>query len=148
MTTGKPPRWLGLDLGERRIGIAISDPNGVTAAGLETIPRKDMQTDIDTIADIARRHHVVEIILGLPGSTEDSDGEHAQKIMGFGRKLARATGLPIIYEDERMSTISAIRTFTVPGVKRAQNHRDVAEMQAAAITLQKHLDRKEPPPSA
>lgn len=146
MTTGKP-RCLGLDVGDRRIGVAISDPLGITAAGLETIARKNMQTDISVVADIAKRHNCVEIVLGLPLHTDGSEGEQAQKVMAFGKRLARATGLPIIYEDERLSSISAIKTFTVQGVNTGHN-REVMDMQAAAIILQKHLDRKEPPPSA
>jgi putative holliday junction resolvase len=141
------PRTLGLDVGDRRIGIAISDPLGITAAGLETITRKNMQIDVATIADIAKRHHVVEIVIGLPMNMDGSEGEQALKVMAFGKKLAQSTGVPVIYEDERLSTISAIRTLTVQGVKTGHN-RDLVDRQAAAIILQKFLDRKEPPPSA
>lgn len=141
------PRILGLDVGERRIGIAISDPLGNTAAGLETITRKNMQTDVETIADIAKRHHVIEIVIGLPTNMDGTEGEQALRVMAFGKKLARATQMPIIYEDDRLGTISAIRTLTVQGVKTGHS-KDLVDRQAAAIILQKHLDRKEPPPSA
>lgn len=141
------PRVLGLDVGERRIGLAISDPQAVSAAGLETIIRHNLQADVDRIADIAKRHNVIEIIIGLPLNADGTEDEHSMAVMAFGKKLARATGLPIIYEDERLSSVSAIRTFTVPGEK-AGHRKDVADMQAAAIILQKYLDREEPPPSA
>jgi putative Holliday junction resolvase len=141
------PRVLGLDIGDRRIGVAISDPLHITAAGLETITRQNLQADVDRIADIARRHHVKEIIIGIPLNMDGSHGEQAQKVTAFGKKLTRATGLPIIYEDERLTTISAIRTLTVQGVKTGHK-KELVDMQAAAIILQKHLDRKTPPPSA
>ena len=141
------PRLLGLDVGDRRIGVAISDPLGLTAAGLETITRVNMDTDVKTISDIAKRHSVVEIIIGLPKNMDGSEGEQAQKVQSFGKKLARYSGIPIVYEDERLSTVSAIRTLTVQGVKTG-HRKDLVDMQAAAIILQKYLDRAEPPPSA
>jgi len=68
-------------------------------------------------------------------------------VKSFARKLARVSGLPIVYEDERLSTVSAIRTLTVQGVKTG-HRKDLVDIQSAAIILQKFLDRKEPPPSA
>jgi putative Holliday junction resolvase len=141
------PRIIGLDIGDRRIGVAISDPLGITAAGLETIDRKNMQVDISAVKQIAERHGAVEIVVGLPQNMDGTIGEQAEKVKSFGRKLARATGLPIVYEDERLTTISAIRTLTLQGVKTGHN-KALVDMQAAAIILQKFLDRKEPPPSA
>jgi len=141
------PRILGLDIGDRRIGVAISDPLGITAAGLECVQRKNMQTDILTVHQIAERHGAVEIVIGLPQNMDGSIGEQAEKVKSFARKLARATGLPIVYEDERLTTISAIRTLTLQGVKTG-HRKDLVDMQSAAIILQKFLDRKEPPSSA
>ena len=146
MSTAEP-RIIGLDIGDARIGVAISDPLGITAAGLETIERQNMQRDLERVKQIAERHGAVEIVLGLPFNMDGSIGEQAEKVRSFGRKLARATGLPIVYEDERLTTISAIRTLTVQGVKTGKN-KDLGDMQAAAIILQKFLDRREPPPSA
>ena len=140
------PRLLGLDVGDRRIGIAISDPLQLTAAGLETIQRQNIKEDVNRICDIARRHHVKEIIIGIPLNMDGTQGDQALKVMAFGKKLARESGLPIIYEDERLSTVSAIRTLTVQGVKTGHN-RELVDMQAAAIILQKHLDRNTPPPA-
>ena len=141
------PRILGLDIGDKRIGIAISDPLRITAAGLETMHRKNMATDISAVRQIAERHGAVQIVVGLPQNMDGSIGEQAEKVRSFGRHLARATGLPIVYEDERLTTVSAIRTLTLQGVKTGKN-RDLVDMQAAAIILQKFLDRKEPPPTA
>ena len=147
MTMSEKPRLLGLEVGDRRIGLAISDPLHITAAGLETITRQNVATDVQRIADVARRHNVKEIIVGIPLNMDGSQGDQAMKVIAFGKKLARATGIPIIYEDERLSTVSAIRTLTVQGVKTGHNKEHV-DMQAAAIILQKYLDRKDAPPSA
>jgi putative holliday junction resolvase len=141
------PRILGLDIGDRRIGVAISDPLAITAAGLETVTRVNTQTDVEAIKQIALRHGVVQIVVGLPQNMDGSIGEQAEKVRSFTKRLARSTGLPIVYEDERMTTISAIRTLTIQGVKTGHN-KALVDKQAAAIILQKFLDRKSPPPSA
>jgi len=141
------PRILGLDIGDRRIGVAISDPLAITAAGLETVNRTNTQADVEAIKQIALRHGAVQIVVGLPQNMDGSIGEQAEKVRSFTKKLARSTGLPIVYEDERMTTISAIRTLTIQGVKTGHN-KALVDKQAAAIILQKFLDRKAPPPSA
>jgi putative Holliday junction resolvase len=147
MTLNAKPRILGLDVGDKRIGIAISDPLGITAAGLETLKRVNTQTDVNAVAKIAERHGAVQIVVGLPLNMDGTAGAQAEKTRTFGRKLAQATGLPIVYEDERLSTISAIRTLTLQNVKTGHN-KELVDRQAAAIILQKFLDRCEPPPSA
>jgi putative Holliday junction resolvase len=146
MTDAKP-RILGLDVGDKRIGVAISDPLAITAAGLETVARKNTQTDLASIQQIAARHGAVQIVIGLPLNMDGSSGEQAEKTKSFGRKLARLTGLPIVYEDERLSTISAIRSLTLQGKKTGKN-KDLVDRQAAAIILQRFLDHCEPPSSA
>ncbi len=140
-------RILGLDVGDRRIGVAVSDPLGITAGGLETIQRVNMEQDVNKVAQIAEKLGVVQIVLGLPLNMDGSSGSQAEKVKSFGRKLARATGLTVIYEDERLTTISAIRTLTIQGVKTGDK-RDLVDRQAAAIILQKFLDRSVPPSSA
>jgi len=141
------PRLLGLDVGDKRIGIAISDPLGITAAGLETLSRKNIEADVNAISQIAERHGAVQIVIGLPLNMDGTSGEQAEKAKSFGRKLAKAIGLPVVYEDERLTTISAIRTLTLQGIKTG-NKKDLVDRQAAAIILQKFLDREEPPSPA
>ena len=143
------PRCLGLDVGDKRIGIALSDQLGLTAAGIDCLHRTNIQNDVYAIKDVAMRHGVVEIIVGLPANMDGTLGEQAQKVQSFGKKLARATNLPVIYEDERLSTFTAIQTLTLLGVKTGHN-RDLVDKQAAAVILQKYLDRTahEPPPIA
>ncbi len=141
------PRIIGLDIGDARIGVAISDPLGTTAAGIEAIQRVNLAEDLEAVKQIAERHGAVEIVLGFPQSFDGSDSSPVEKIRAFGRKLAQVTGLPIVYEDERLTTISTIRTLTVQGFQ-ANKGKELDDMQAAAIILQKFLDRNEPPPSA
>jgi putative Holliday junction resolvase len=141
------PRILGLDIGDKRIGVALSDPLAITAAGLETVNRINTQADVEAIKQIALRHGVVQIVVGLPQNMDGSIGEQAEKVRSFTKKLARSTGLPIVYEDERLTTISAIRTLTIQGVKTGHN-KGLVDKQAAAIILQKYLDRKPPPSTA
>ncbi len=140
-------RILGLDVGDKRIGVALSDPLGITAGGLETIQRVNIEQDVNKIAQIAQRHGVVQIVVGLPLNMDGSTGGQAEKAKAFGRKLARSTGLVVVYEDERLTTISAIRTLTIQGVKTG-HRKDLVDRQAAAIVLQKFLDRNVPPSSA
>jgi putative Holliday junction resolvase len=141
------PRYIGLDIGDKRIGVAISDPLGYTAAGLETITRINTDKDVRLVQEIAARHGAVLLVLGLPLNMDGTSGPQAEKVKSFGRKLARATDLPVVYEDERLSTISAIRTLTLQGVKTGKN-RELVDRQAAAIILQRFLDRQDDPPSA
>jgi len=141
------PRYIGLDIGDKRIGVAISDPLGYTAAGLETITRINIDKDVRLVQEIAARHGAVLLVLGLPLNMDGTSGPQAEKVKSFGRKLARATELPVVYEDERLSTISAIRTLTLQGVKTGKN-RELVDRQAAAIILQRFLDRGEDLPSA
>ena len=147
VTMSHKPRIIGLDIGDARIGVAISDPLGTTAAGIEAIQRVNLAQDLEAVKQIAERHGAVEIVLGFPQNMDASDVDHVEMVRTFGRKLAQTTGLPIVYEDERLSTVSAIRTLTVQGLKTGKN-KGLVDMQSAAIVLQKFLDRKEPPPSA
>jgi putative holliday junction resolvase len=140
-------RILGLDVGDKRIGIALSDPLGITAGGLETIDRTNIEQDVNRITQIAHRHLAAQIVIGLPLNMDGSSGSQAEKVKAFGRKLARSSGLPLIYEDERLTTISAIRTLTLQGIKTGQK-KHLVDRQAAAVILQKFLDRSTHPPSA
>ncbi len=140
-------RILGLDVGDKRIGIAISDPLGITAGGLETLDRVNIESDVTKITQIAHRHQAAQIVIGLPINMDGSSGTQAEKVKSFGRKLARASGLPLVYEDERLTTITAIRTLTLQGVRTGEN-KHLVDRQAAAVILQKFLDRNVHPPSA
>ncbi|MBC8000239.1 MAG: Holliday junction resolvase RuvX [Leptolyngbya sp.] len=141
------PRILGLDIGDARIGVAISDPLHLTAAGIVAVHRVNMAKDLEAIRKIAEENEAVEIVIGFPFNMDGSAGSQAEKVKSFGRKLERKTRLTITYQDERLTTFGAINDLVEVGIKTGQN-RDLVDIQSAAIILQRYLDKKEErPPS-
>lgn len=136
------PRILGLDIGDARIGVAISDPLYLTAAGIAAVHRKNMAKDLEAIKKLADEREAAEIVIGLPLNMDGTAGAQAEKVQSFGRKLERKTGLPINYQDERLTTFGAINDLVENGIKTGQN-RDLVDIQSAAIILQRYLDKKE-----
>jgi len=132
---------LALDVGDKRIGVAVSDRSGMLAQPVETVQRKNMKTDVARIVSLAQKHEAEAIVIGLPKNSDGSEGEQAAKVKSFARKLMRATGLQVHLEDERLSTFMAIERLVERGVKTGQN-RDLVDMEAATIILQSFLDRQ------
>ena len=130
-------RSIGLDVGDKRIGVALSDPQGILASPLATIERQDEIADVVTITDMASESGAGIIIVGLPRSMDGSIGQQAEKVKAFVHELRRHTGLSVEYRDERLSTVSALRL--TQGFKK---HREKAKVDAmaAAIILQSYLD--------
>jgi len=132
-------RSLGLDIGDKRIGVALSDPHGILASPLTIINRIDESRDIGAIIDIIRRQDVAQVIVGLPRSMNGSLGSQAEKVEAFTRKLASRIQVPLEYRDERLTTVMAERLRrAVKSKKTKRKARDDA--QAAAIILQGYLD--------
>lgn len=104
-------RKMGLDIGEKNIGIALSDPLGWTAQGLETLRRRKPEKDLEALKEIILKYEVEEIIIGLPLNMDGSEGPSAEKAREFGLALKEFTGLKIIYKDERLSTVAAQRVL-------------------------------------
>jgi len=132
---------LALDVGDKRIGVAISDRSGMLAKPLVTVHRKNMKTDLARIANLAREHEAEAVVIGLPRNVDGSEGEQAAKVRSFAGKVMRETGLEVHLEDERYSTSTAIERLVERGVKTGHN-RDLVDMEAAAIILQSFLDRR------
>ena len=130
-------RSLGLDIGDRRIGVALSDPLGILASPLTIINRTDEKADIEAIIDIARQNQVGRIIAGLPLSMDGSLGRQAEKAKDFVTELCRHTEVPVEFRDERLSTVSAKRM--VQGVRKT-NRGTRYDAVAAALILQGYLD--------
>ena len=132
-------RSLGLDVGDKRIGIALSDPGGILASPLTIINRDDDATVFDDIIEIASEKEVVQIIVGLPRSMNGSIGNQAEKVEDFVQELRSHTEIPIELRDERLSTVSAGRLMQEAKTKKS---RDKARLDAiaAAIILQSYLD--------
>ncbi len=135
-------RSLGLDVGDKRTGVALSDPGGILASPFTIIDCEDDMAGIDAIIDIVERQEVGQIIVGLPISMDGSLSEQAEKVKAFTRKLSGHTEVPVEFRDERLTTVEARRLMHE--VKRARKKvRDDAV--AAALILQRYLDEGHEP---
>jgi putative Holliday junction resolvase len=137
-----PPRGalLGLDLGSKTIGVAVSDPDRKLAAGVETIARKNFTADAHRLLALAAQRAAVGLVLGLPVNMDGSEGPRAQSTRAFARNLAKLTELPIVLWDERLSTAAVERELIAADVSRAKRAA-VIDQHAAAYILQGALDR-------
>lgn len=138
---GKIPILIGLDLGDRTIGIACSDELGVTAQGLETWRRRSPDDDFAHLAELAGAREAAAFVLGLPRNMDGSEGPRAAVARAFAAELARRTGLPVHFWDERLSTVAAERSLLEADLSR-RRRRAVIDRQAAALILQGYLDRQ------
>ncbi len=137
-------RVLGLDFGSRTTGVAVSDPLGLTAQGLETIVRREenkLRRTCARIEELIREYEIETIVLGYPKNMNNTVGERAAKTEAFADMLARRTGLPVILWDERLTTAAAEQILIESGVRR-ENRKDVIDKIAAVLILQGYLDRQ------
>jgi putative Holliday junction resolvase len=134
-------RIVGLDVGERRIGVAVADERARVALPAAVIERRELPTDLDAIARLVQEQGAEAIVIGLPISLNGSLGPQAQAVEAFGRELSARLPLPIEYWDERLSTVEAQRRLASAGHRgpKAKARRDAL---AAAIILQGYLDRQ------
>jgi putative holliday junction resolvase len=137
-----PPRGalIGLDLGTKTIGVAVSDPDRRVAAPVETISRQRFNLDARRILDLAAERRAAGLVLGLPINMDGSEGPRAQATRAFARNLARLTELPIVLWDERLSTAAVERALIAADASRAKR-KNVIDQHAAAYILQGALDR-------
>jgi putative Holliday junction resolvase len=137
-----PPRGslLGLDLGEKTIGVATSDPDRKLATGVETIARTKFTADAQRLFALAAERNAAGFVLGLPINMDGSEGPRAQATRAFARNLAKLTELPIALWDERLSTAAVERDLIAADVSRAKRAA-VIDQHAAAYILQGALDR-------
>jgi putative Holliday junction resolvase len=131
---------LGLDLGSKTIGVAVSDPERRLAAGVETISRKRFAVDAARILALAAERKAAAFVLGLPVNMDGSEGPRAQSTRAFARNLARQSELPIALWDERLSTAAVERELIAADVTRARRAK-VIDQHAAVFILQGALDR-------
>jgi putative Holliday junction resolvase len=134
-------RIMGLDIGEKRIGIAISDPMGWTAQGHTVLNRKNLKQDLKIIAQICEEYEVTRIVLGLPLNMDGSIGVKVVEVKEFGKRLAGFTGLVIDYWDERLTTKSAERVLIAADVSRKKRKKVIDKMAAVNI-LQTYLNNR------
>ncbi len=133
-------RLMGLDLGMKTIGVAISDGLRLTATPLETIARKKFTQDANRLLQIIAEYNICGIVLGLPLNMDASEGPRVQSTRAFGRNLKTKTDLPIAFWDERLSTSAVTRTLLAADVSRAKRAK-VVDKLAASFILQGALDR-------
>ena len=131
---------IGLDLGTKTIGVAVSDPDRRLATGVETIARKNFTADARRILALADERAAVGFVLGLPINMDGSEGPRAQSTRAFARNLAKLTDLPIAFWDERLSTAAVERELIAADVSRAKRAAVIDE-HAAMFILQGALDR-------
>ena len=138
---GRPPRILGLDVGSRRIGLAISDPLGITAQGLETLQRQNKRFDFSHLEQVIREHRVAEIVIGLPLRMAGGEGIQAEKMQVFAEEVRRRFRLPVHLWDERLSSAQANRLLreTDMSIKRRG---EVVDQMAAVLILQSWMDAR------
>jgi putative Holliday junction resolvase len=136
-------RMLGIDFGERRVGIALSDPTGTLASPLLTLKRrKGKRPPIAAILDLVREHDVEAMVLGLPLTLAGEESEWTQAIRKVGEALAKRSGLPVHFVDERFTSVMAERAVRGIGLpKGKREEKDRIDAGAAALILQRWLDQ-------
>jgi putative Holliday junction resolvase len=145
--SGVPPRdlarYLGLDVGSRRIGVAVSDELGLTAQPVLTLERRtSRREDLRSLARLCRRFRVAGIVVGNPLHLSGESSLRAAKTQAFAAELGELTGLPIHFWDERLTTHEAHEILYKAGHSR-QKHRKVVDQVAATLILQSFLDEKQ-----
>lgn len=133
-------RVLALDLGDRRIGIAMSDLMKIIAGGSETYVRQDEARDIEYIAKLIDDNLVDEVVIGLPINMDGTEGDRVAKSYAFGELLKTKTSATIKYQDERLTTVTAERMLIEADVRR-DKRKTVIDKVAATIILQNYLDK-------
>ena len=135
-------RILGFDYGSKTVGVAVSDPLGLTAQKVETIWRKQenkLRRTLARIEELIAEYEVEKIVLGFPKNMNNTVGERAEKALEFGEMLKKRTGLEVIMWDERLTTVEADRTLIEAGVRR-ENRKQYLDGIAAVFILQGYLD--------
>jgi len=134
-------RSLGLDVGERRIGLALSDPLEITAQPFGVLERTVLEKDLDRLARMCVENNVSELVVGLPTDQHGNIGPKSQEVLEFADRLAERTGVPVNTWDERFTTVAAeraLREGCVPGRKR----KGIRDQMAAQMILQGYMDAR------
>ena len=135
-------RVLGLDFGERRIGLALSDPTGTIASPLETLQRRaGKRPPLTRLEEVARSHAVERLVVGLPLDLRGNETPWCQEVRDAGDELARRMGLPVSYVDERLTSVRAGKAVRALGLRKVQREeKGRVDAAAAALILQSWLD--------
>lgn len=134
-------RILGLDIGDKTIGVAVSDPLGFTAQGITTIKRFSNKEDYAKLKEFIDEYDIKKVVVGLPINMNGTLGPQSEKTVKFATKLKNKYKVDIIYQDERMTTVSAERIL-IEGNVRRENRKKYIDKIAAVFILQNYLDSK------
>jgi putative Holliday junction resolvase len=135
-------RVVGLDIGEKRIGIAISDELGYTAQGIKVLNRSGLDDDLEVIKKLMVEEKASGVVVGLPKNMDGSLGDAAQKVLSFAKKMEESLSVPVILWDERWTTAEATRLLVDADISR-NKRRKVVDKLAAVLILQGYLDSLE-----
>ncbi|NPV28459.1 MAG: Holliday junction resolvase RuvX [Firmicutes bacterium] len=126
-------RIMGLDLGKRRIGVAVSDELGITAQAVGIIERGSFQEDLQAIQALVREYRVQEIVVGLPRHMSGRLGREGEEMLAFGKELEKHLNLPVVFWDERLSTVAAEKALIAGDLSRRRRRRVVDQLAASWI---------------
>ena len=132
-------RHLGLDVGDKLIGVALSDETATLATGLETIRRVGPKKDLRAVADLVREHEVVEVVVGLPRKLDGTLGPQAQKVVAFMEALRPVVKVPVVPWDERFTSVVATQAL-IEGERSRKERRALVDKVSAILILQNYLD--------
>ena len=138
-------RTLGLDYGSKTVGVAVTDPLGLTAQGVEIIRRQKenhLRKTYQRITELCEQYDVEKIVLGLPLNMDDTMGDRAEKTLEFKNELERRLSVPVLLVDERLTTVEAIEIMDDAGIKVSEREKYV-DMIAATIILQDYMNSHE-----
>ncbi len=132
-------RTMGLDVGDKTIGIAASDPMGWTAQGIETIMRTNIKKDLQRLEELVKEYEVNKIVVGLPKNMNGTIGPQGEKVQEFAERLKKRFSAEIVLWDERLTTVAAERSLIAADVSR-KKRKEVIDKMAAVYILQGYLD--------
>ena len=132
---------MGIDYGDARTGISISDPTGFLAGQPQVIHQWNLEKLTDELCELIRRERIEEIVMGLPRNMDSTEGERAQKCRALAAELETRTGVPVVLWDERRTTIEAHAILHATG-KKQKKHKQSVDAVAATLILQGYLDRR------
>lgn len=132
-------RILGLDIGDKHIGIAVSDPLGLTAQGYRTYKRGDRATDLAFFEDVVAQYNAATLVVGLPLNMDGSESAQSRKTVNYAQWLKKQLGLEVVYLDERLTSKESERVL-IAGNTRREKRKDYIDTLAAQLILQQYLD--------
>ena len=132
---------IALDIGTVRIGVATSDILEIIASSYEVYKRKNNSEDVKHIAELVSNLNAGEVVIGLPLKMDGSEGQSVEMAKSFGEELAKLVNVPILYQDERLSTVTAQKILIESGMRR-EKRKNKVDALAATIILQTYLDKK------